>query len=178
MKSTALTALGGIISALSVFIMFLSGVIPFMTYLIPALSGLLLIVTISEADIKWSVFIYCAVAILSMLVVADKEAAVMYTFFFGYYPVAKELIESRFMGVPSAALKFILFNLMIILGYLVIIYVFAIPLEEMEEFGKYGALVLLGIGNITFALYDTIIKNLTILYNRFWHKRVIKLFKF
>ena len=85
MKNTSLTALGGIITALSVFIMFLAGIIPNMTYVIPELASILLIVTTQEADLKWSVFIYAAVSLLSIFIVADKEAVVMYVFLIGYY---------------------------------------------------------------------------------------------
>ena len=64
------------------------------------------------------------------------------------------------------------------MGYLLIIYVFAIPIEEMEEFGKYTNLFLLGLGNVTFVFYDIVVRNLTIIYNRSWHDRVNKTFKF
>ena len=178
MRNTALTALGGIITALSVFIMFLSGIIPFMTYVIPAMSGLLLIVTVREAELKWSFFIYCAVSILSLMVVADREAAVMYTFFFGYYPVAKEFYDTRLKGLLKLFAKFITFNISVVLGYLFIVYIFAIPIEEMEEFGKYTNLVLLGLGNIIFVMYDFIIFNLTVIYKKVWHSRINKIFKF
>ena len=175
-KNTSLTALGGIISALSVFIMFLSGIIPFLTYVIPAMSGLLLIVTIKETDIKWSFFIYVAVSILSLLVVADKEAAVMYTFFFGYYPVVKDLIDKHVKHSFRWIIKFIVFNIGVVLGYLFVIYVFGIPIDDMEEFGKYTVFVLLGLGNLTFFFYEITITNLEILYDRKWHTKIQRIF--
>ena len=178
MNNTSLTALGGVISALSVFIMFLSGIFPFLTYVIPLFAGLLLIVTVQEVDLKWSFFIYSAVAVLSLLIVADKESAVMYACFFGYYPIAKKILDSKFSKVISWILKFILFNFSIVAGYLGVIYVFSIPFEEMEEFGKYTALVFLGLGNIIFVMYDFMITNLSIIYNRKIHSRVVKLFNF
>ncbi len=176
MNNTSLTALGGIISALSVFVMFLSGVFPFLTYVIPALSGLILIVTVREAELKWSFFIYCAVAILSMLVVADKEAAIMYTFFFGHYPVVRELFERHLKGVFKPVAKFALFNASVVLGYLVIIYIFAIPIEGLDEFGKYTVPILLGMGNVIFVMYEYILSNLFIIYDKRWHKHVAKIF--
>lgn len=176
MNNTSLTALGGIISALSVFVMFLSGVFPFLTYVIPALSGLILIVTVREAELKWSFFIYLAVSILSLLVVADKEAAIMYTFFFGHYPIFRELSERYLKGFFKLLAKFILFNASVVLGYLVIIYVFAIPVEGMDEFGKYTVPILLGAGNVIFVLYDYILSNLFFIYDRRWHKYIAKIF--
>lgn len=176
MNNTSLTALGGIISALSVFVMFLSGVFPFLTYVIPALSGLILIVTVREAELKWSFFIYLAVSILSMLVVADKEAAIMYTFFFGYYTIAYEVFERHLKGALKWICKFVLFNASVVLGYVVIIYVFGIPMEDMDDFGKYTIPILLGIGNVIFIMYDYILSNLFSIYDKHWHKHIAKIF--
>lgn len=177
LNNTSLTALGGVISALSVFLMLLAGIIPNMTYVIPAISGILLIVTIREADLKWSLFIYISVAVLSLLIVADKEAAVMYTFFFGYYPVAKAFYEKHLNKVLCVLAKFITFNAAILAGYALLIYVFLIPVEGLDRFGKYGALVLLGIGNVIFILYDRIITSLNAIYDKRLHKRLSHLFK-
>ena len=179
MKNTSLTALGGIITALSVMFMFLSSLIPFMTYAVPAFAGLLLIVTVEEVELKWSAYIYIAVSFLSILVIADKEAAVMYTFFFGYYPfVRKWLNEKVKQNILKWFLKFLIFNVGVVLGYLLIIYVFAIPIEEMEEFGKYTSLFLLAMGNVVFVIYDFLVRNLTIIYDKLWHDRINKTFKF
>lgn len=179
MKNTSLTALGGIITALSIVFMFMSSLIPFMTYIVPAFAGLLLIVTVQEVELKWSAYIYVAVSLLSLLVIADKESAVMYAFFFGYYPFVRALLDKKVKNkIVNKLLKFIIFNAGVVLGYLLIIYVFAIPIEEMEEFGKYTNLVLLGLGNITFIFYDIVVKNLSLIYEKKWHKQIVKLFKF
>lgn len=178
MKNTALTALGGIITALSVFFMFLSGIIPNMTYVIPAFSGLLLIVTLEEAELKWSFFIFTAVSILSLIIVADKEAAVMYVFFFGYYPAVKKLYEAHFRGLLRILLKLITFNAAIVLGYLLLIYVFLIPSDMMQDtFGVWGPVILLALGNVVFIIYDRLINSLTFLYRKKVHPRVQKLFR-
>lgn len=178
LKNTALTALGGVISALSVFIMFLSGIFPFLTYVIPVFSGLLIIVLVREVDLKWAFFVYCAVSILSLLMVADKESAVMYACFFGYYPIAKDIIEAHLKTPFSQLAKFLLFNVAIVLGYVAIIYVFGIPIEDMDEFGKYTPLVLLALGNLVFVVYDMLIRNLNFLYVKKLHKIISKIFDF
>lgn len=179
LKNTSLTALGGIITALSVVFMFMSSLIPFMTYVVPAFAGLLLIVTVREVELRWSFYIYIAVSFLSLLVIADKESAVMYSFFFGYYPFVKVLIDEKFSNrVLNKLIKFIVFNLGVVLGYLVIIKVFGIPIEEMDEFGKYTNIILLALGNIVFIFYDILVRNLAMIYDLKWHKRVAKIFKF
>lgn len=177
-KNTSLTALGGIVSSLSLFLMFLSGLIPNMTYVIPGITAILLICIIEEAELKWSFYIYIAVSVLSMLLVADKEAATMYVFFFGYYPIAKRLFETKLGRGLGLLAKFLTFNIMIVLGYLLIIYVFLIPVEGMEFLGKWTPLVLLGIGNIIFVIYDYVLSSLTVLYRNKLQSQVQKLFQF
>lgn len=178
MKNTSLTALGGVITALSVFLMFLAGVIPNMTYVIPGMAALLLIVTVEETELKWSFFIYIAVSVLSFVIVTDKEAVIMYVFFFGYYPVFKKLTEKKLKKVPSLLVKFLVFNIMILLGYAVIIYIFLIPVEGLTVFGKYTPLILLAIGNLIFCIYDILLTNLTFLYNKNLKGQIQKMFHF
>lgn len=177
LKNTSLTALGGIITALSVLLMILAGVIPNVTYVIPAFSGMLLILTVQEADLKWSFFIYAAVSILSLLIVADKEAAVMYVFFFGYYPAVKELYERHFGKILQIIFKMITFNVTIILGYLLLIYIFMIPIEGFDTFGKWTPFILLLIGNVVFWVYDFLITMLNSIYRKKVHPRISHLFR-
>lgn len=177
MKTTSLTALGGIVTALSVFIMFLAGVIPNMTYVIPGICGVLLIPTVREADLKWSVFIYTAVSLLSIFIVADKEAVVMYIFFFGYYTIVKNIYDRRIPQPLRILVKLITFNAAIILGYLLLIYVFLIPIEGMERWGKWTIYILLGIGNVVFLLYDWLLNRLNALYDRKLHRRLRGVFR-
>lgn len=69
--------------ALSIVFMFSTGIIPTLTYAIPALCGALLMAVVIELGSVFAGAIYIAVSILSLLVVADKEAAVMYAAFLG-----------------------------------------------------------------------------------------------
>lgn len=177
MKSTSFTALGGILTALSIFIMFLSSVFPFLSYTLPAFAGAVLLIMVKEAEKKWSIMVYIAVCILSLIIVSNKEAVVLYIFFFGYYAILKETIEIHFPSIIKWLLKFIVFNISIVFAFIVIIYVFAVPVEELEEYGKYSAYIMLGIGNIIFIVYDYTLTNLMIVYNKYWHKKFKKIFK-
>ena len=76
MKQSSKTALGGIVSALSVTLMLMTGVIPFMTYALPLAAGSLLILVVIEINKRWAFVVYAAVSLMSIFVVTDKEAAV------------------------------------------------------------------------------------------------------
>lgn len=178
MKNSAKTALGGMISALSLTIMLLTAVIPYLTYALPAISGALLVLMVIEINKKWAFCAYAAISILSFLILPDKEAAMMYVAFFGYYPVLKPFLESKISNNKLCwIVKAIVFNIAVVIAYLVIVNVFGIPIDEMEELGKWAIPILLGMGNVMFVLYDICITRLVTLYLNRWQKRFRKLFK-
>ncbi len=177
-RNSSKTALGGIIAALSVTTMFLTAVIPTLTYALPAAAGILLVIVVIDIDKKWAFGVYAAVSILSILVLPNKEAAMMYVFFFGHYPILKAILEARFKSVLLWVLKFLSFNVSVILAYLIILYVFQMPFDEMEEYGKWAAWALLGMGNVVFVIYDIALSRLVTLYMLRWRKSVRKILKF
>lgn len=176
-RNSTKTAVGGIIAALSVVLMMLTSVIPTLTYALPAISGVLLVVIVVEINKKWATGVYFVVGILSLLLLADKEAAVMYVMFFGYYPIIKAVFEKKFYKVISWILKFSVFNISMITAFLIVTYVFNIPFDEMEEYGTIAAWGLLGIGNVVFVIYDIALTRLVTLYLLKWRKVFKRIFK-
>ncbi len=178
MKNSAKTALGGMIAALSLVTMLLTAVIPYLTYALPAFSGALLVLMVIEINKKWAVCTFAAVSVLSFLILPDKEAAMMYFAFFGCYPIIKPIIEEKFSSkIIRLSLKALFFNAAAVSAYLIIIYVFGIPIEETEEFGKWAIPMLLVMGNVMFVLYDLCITRLVTLYLLKWQKKFRRLFK-
>lgn len=176
MKQSSKTAVCGMVAALSVVIMMLT-VIPVMTYSAPAFAGILLMVIVIEINKKWAFGVYVAVGILSLLLAADKEAAVMYVAFFGYYPIIKAILESKLPKLLEWISKFLIFNVTMVASYFVLIRVFGLSMDDMNELGKYGPLILLAMGNVVFVVFDIAITRLATLYIYKWQKPFRKLFK-
>lgn len=170
-------AFGGIIAALSIVFMFSTGIIPTLTYAIPALSGALLMAVVIEISPAFAGAIYLAVSILSLLVVADKEAAVMYVAFFGYYPIIKSFIERKTNKTISWIIKYIIFNISMVASYFVVAKVFMISFDDIEFLGKWALPGLLFVGNLVFALYDVALTRLVTAYLIRWQKYVKRVFK-
>ena len=164
------------IAALSVVIMMLT-IIPVMTYAAPAFAGILLMVVVIEINKKWAFGVYAAAGILSLLLVTDKEAAVMYVAFFGYYPIIKAVLESKLPRAVEWIVKFLIFNVTMVASYFVLIKVFGISMEDMNELGKYGPLILLALGNVVFVVFDIAITRIATLYIIKWQKQFRRLFK-
>ena len=177
MKQSSKTALGGIISALSVVLMLLTAVIPFMSYALPLMAGALLIVMVIEIGKKWAFIVYVAVSLLAVFVVPDKEAATFYIAFFGYYPIIKSSLEKHLPRVAEWIVKFVIFNAATLAAFCFSTYVLGIPFEEMDEFGGYGIPVLLGLANFVFVAYDIMLTKLVTLYLYRFRKGFRKIFK-
>jgi len=173
-KSTQV-AIGGVSAALCLILMFMTGLIPFATYALPALAGVVLIAVVAEMGWRTAMVVYVAVALLAIGVVPDREAALLFIFFFGYYPIIKGLIEKLRFKVVQLLVKYLLFNAAMVLTYLVVIYVLGIPdiLESFGNFGRYSALVLLLMGNVVFAVYDFALTNIVIVYHQWFRPKIL-----
>lgn len=178
MKNTFKTAFAGVIAALCVVIMFLTGVIPVGTFAFPALAGILLTVMVVEFGYKWAFAVYACVSVLSFLFAADKEAALYFTAFLGFYPIVKSLIEKLKSRALQFVLKFALFNVCMVIAFYVSVFILGIPKESFEIFGVYLPLVFLAVGNVFFVLYDYCITVIAIQYINRMRDKVAAKFRF
>lgn len=154
MKTAYKVSLGGIIGALSLVLMLLTSIIPFGTFAFPAFAGMMLVCVVIELGYRWAFVVYGVVALMSMMFVTDKEAALYYTLFLGFYPIIKGLIEKLSSKPLQYIIKYAVFNLCMVVIFYLSIYVFSIPKESFELFGIYLPWVFLIIGNFVFLLYD------------------------
>lgn len=169
-------SLGGIISALSLVFMFLTGFMPLLVYLIPALTGAMLLIIYVEINAKWALFTYVSVALLCLFVTPDKEAGLLYIMFLGYYPILKMFVEKIGNTILQWILKLLIYNMMIIAYYQVIIRVVVNVdlVEEIDDFGKHGALIFLGLTNVVFIVYDIAVSRLKYLYVKWFRKKILQ----
>jgi hypothetical protein len=148
-------ALGGVFAALAVVIMSMGGLIPFATYVSPVLCMLMLrlVLRLCGRRIAWAW--YGAVAALSLLLSADKEAAGVFVFL-GYYPIVKPWLDR----LPFSLLwKLLLFNAATILLYWMLMAVFGMDAiaAEFRDMGTVMLAVTLVLGNVTFLLLDLLL---------------------
>lgn len=148
-------ALGGVLAALAVVIMSLGGLIPAATFVCPMLCMLILTIVLKRCGRRTAWAWYGAVAILSLLLGPDKEAAAVFVFL-GYYPILKPKLDS----LPCKWLwKALFFNAAILLMYWLLMNLFGMA-ELTEEFAEMGALmtaVTLILGNVCFFLLDLVL---------------------
>ncbi|MEG1778509.1 MAG: hypothetical protein RR263_00280 [Oscillospiraceae bacterium] len=178
-KNSTRVALGGMSASLCLVLMFLTGLIPFATYALPAAAGIVLISVVIENGYPTAVMVYVAVSILSVFIVPDKEAAVMFIAIFGYYPILKGKLEKIKFRILEYLAKFGVFNVAVIAGYLFVIFALGIDdvMAEMNGVGKYAPLLLLGLANIMFIIYDYALTQVIGLYVEIIRPKILRKFK-
>ena len=148
-------ALGGVLAALGVVVMCLGTLIPVATFLCPMVCMILAQVVMKTCGGKMGWAWYGAVAVLSLLLSPDKEAAAVFAAL-GYYPMVKPRLEKR--KLPWLW-KGLLFNAVILALYWLLIHLFGLDAlaEEFAEAGRVMTVVMLTLGNVTFFLLDRVL---------------------
>jgi hypothetical protein len=163
-NSAKQVAFGGVLGSLAVVFMGVGGLIPVFTYVSPVLCMLMLHLVCLTCGKRIGWAWYGAVAILSSLLSADKEAAAVFAFL-GYYPIIKPKLDKLRFGMVW---KLLLFNTAVAVMYWLLLAVFGMTelLAEYREMGTVLLGVALVLGNVTFWLIDRILSGKTIGKNR------------
>ena len=146
------------LAALAVVVMSIGGLIPVATFICPMLCMMLLsfVTRLCGSRIGWAW--YSAVAILSILLGPDKEAAAVFLFL-GYYPIIKSRLDKMKCAL---LLKLVFFNLVILVMYYVLVDVFGLS-QIAAEYQNLGTILIIGmlvLGNVTFFLLDVLLGRL------------------
>ncbi len=171
-KKSYRLALCAVISALSFVMLLLTGLIPIGTYAFPCIAGALLAVIVIEAGYTRAMLVYAVVSVLSFFFVTDKEAALYYTAFLGFYPVLKGLVERIKSKLLQYLIKFSAFNSCVTVAFFVSIYVLLVPKESFELFSVYLPWVFLLLGNAVFFFYDICLTRLITEYVNKWRNKL------
>jgi len=158
-------ALLGMMCALAAVIMMMGGLIPLATFCCPLLAGLTLIPVFVECGEKLSWGAYIAISLLSLLLCPDKEAALLFACL-GYYPVLRWRLDQIRSGLLRMAAKLAVFNIAVLIAYLIGIFLFQMTavLEEYRALGLAMTLFTLALGNVTLLAYDVLLKRFTAIY--------------
>ena len=137
MKKTSKIALSAVFAALSVALMALVSIIPNLELALPAISGLFVAVIVIEINKKWALGVWAAVSVLSLIVVPNKEAAIIYAVFFGYYPVLKAVLESKTPRAVEYIVKILTFSVVMSLSYFLMVKFMGID-PDLPDFRQVG----------------------------------------
>jgi hypothetical protein len=139
-------------TALAVVIMNLGSVVPVNTYICPVLCILLCRAVLERCGRKIAWCYYLAVAMLSMLMAPDREAALVYAFL-GYYPMIRPLFEK--LGILAGPAKLVFFTAMGAASYGVLLFVMGAG-AAMEEGWMMTAVTVI-LWDVLFLLVDRLL---------------------
>lgn len=155
-------ALGGIISAICLILEFSIGILPLFLYIFPQICALLIYILLDECGTKTSLCVYVGVSLLSLFICADKEGALLFVSFFGYYPILRVYIHKIKSKLLKIVLKFLAFNIAMIIRYTALIFLFGIT--DIFDDSKWFLAVTVLLENIVFAMFDILLNRLLVLY--------------
>ena len=144
------------LAAAAVVLMCVGTIIPVATYAAPVLCMMVCQVVLKCCGSRIAWAWYGAVAILSLLLATDKEAAAVFAVL-GYYPILKPKLDRT---KAKWLWKALLFNGSILLLYWILLKLLGIS-QLVEEFSGMGiamTAVLLVLGNVTFFLLDSLLE--------------------
>ena len=165
MKKAKITALCGITTALSVVIMLSSTLLPVLMYVLPIITSMGVLLVIAVSDKRWAFGVYFSTSVLSLILLTDKETALTYAIFFGYYPLIKSIIE-RLPRILSRVVKTLVFNAAAVSVGFIGVWLLGVSGDEYTEFGKLTIPLLLALANIAFIMYDFMITKNGVLIER------------
>ncbi len=172
-------SLGGIVAALCLVMMFLTAVFPPLNITLPLFAGMLITVVAIEVSTSWSFVTYAVVAVLSFFVTPDKEAWLFFTFFFGYYPVAKSYLEAMKSKFLCWLCKLVSFNISVVIIFYVTMNILG-TIDLFEEFGFYNKWLIPGLlvfGNLIFIFYDYTLTQVIAAYKKWFRPTFLRKFK-
>ena len=121
----------------------------------------------------WTVFVVSS--LVAVFLLPDKECALTYVFFFGWYPMVKDSFDKIKIKILRIVAKFAVYNVAVVFSQLACIYVFGIPFDNV--FGVWGIVILLLLANLLFALYDRLFVLLSFIYMKKYYSKVKRFLK-
>ena len=158
----------GLLTALSCVLIFMTSFMPTMDLTVTAAAGLITSVTMIHCGASYSISLYGATSIISLIILPNKSMAVLYTVFLGCYPILKSYFERVKKRYIQWILKLINFNL-VFCG----LWLFAGEMLTAELPAVNGIMIIVQLVlNVVFVIYDIAVTRLISLYLRKFSKLI------
>ena len=175
MRTAKTAAFAGVLTAMSVVLLFVGVIVSPLSYVLPIATGLLMILLIESVSVKSALLTYFSTSFLSFILFGGKETVLFYVFFFGYYPILRLSFSKIKLKFLRLILKLLIFNGAMAGVQLVLIYVFGIPFDNM--FGKMGIALFFVALNLIFILYDFTFDMLVTIYDKKLKRKITGIIK-
>ena len=160
MSKTKKLAIAGILTALCTVFLFVGSLFQTLDLSTAAIGSIIVMIAFIELGKGWAFGIYAASSLLSMLLLPNKTAAVVFTLFLGFYPIVKVPLNKIKPILLSYAARIAVFNLFLT----ALIYVATVLIHIEEDYLGFG-IVIYAMANTAFILFDFALERMAIYYN-------------
>ena len=171
MKSREI-ALCSMLNALAVVLMNLGSLVPLATFCTPLLAMLVLLPVLEEYGARMGWAAWVSVSILSLLLVTDRETALVYVFF-GWYPMVRPKVAAIKSKVLRFGVKLLICNGLIFTLYGLVLRLMGLTADLLDSTRLMNALLLI-LGNLVFFLTDLVLQRMTLVWTVKLRKRFFK----
>ncbi len=159
MKSTKRLAFASIFTALSVIVLFIGSVFQTLDLSCAAFASLIILVAFIELGKGWSLGVYAAVSVISLVILPYKVAALIFAAFAGFYPILKEPLNRIKPTFLSYTARVVCFNI-----FLAIFVYLAKEFFSMQEEFRGFTIVICILANVTFVVFDHALEKIAVYY--------------
>lgn len=164
MKKTKKLTFSAIMAALGAAFMYVGALLEVLDLSTAALASMCVLLVLTELGQRYAWLTYAVTGVLSMLILPQKTAGILFLGFLGFYPMAKAVFENKFRGILCLVLKIALLNGCTFLMLLAVRYVMAEAL--------WFEILTLVLANIVFVVYDVALTRLLRAYVFVWRKKL------
>lgn len=147
MNKTKRTAVSALLCALAAVIMHAGSFFGKIDIATAVAASLCVAVGLAEFGYKNAICIYLVTGIISVLLLPSKTPAVLFTVFFGYYPILKMYLDYNFSRIKAYVLKIAVLNFSVVLLVIVTVAFFA-------KLSFWIIAILFILSNLVFPLFD------------------------
>ncbi len=158
-KKSRKIAFCALFSALGVVIMYIGALIEVLDISMACIASMVCIVTLIEIGGVYPWLVFSVTAGLSLLLLPQKFAALIYLCLAGYYPMLKCIFERTRSRIFEWVMKLATFNASMGIMMLFAVFVFLVP-----GMTKWYVISFFLLGNFTFVIYDIALTMLVRLY--------------
>jgi len=147
-------AVRGMLTALCVVLMMLGSLTGVMTYICPLLAGLPVLLVREKYGRTYALTLWIAAGLLGLLLVPEKEMALLFLGLFGWYPAVKPSLDRQTRWLRWG-MKLLLCSLAFGVIYGAGLYLLGVTVEETGGMSYW--LLVLGMSDLIFLLYDVLL---------------------
>lgn len=173
MKDTKRTALAGVFAALCFVFLFMGSIIDVLDLSSAALASFVILVSVVELGNFYSLGVYSVAAVLAAALLPNKQPAVYFILFSGFYPVVKVYLNRMKPKWLSYLARFAVFDVCAAGTIAALVFVLGIPTEN-SDYAKWYFLLMIIAGNAAFFVYDLALERAAALYTSRLRKSIFK----